>query len=74
MADLVESKVSLVCAVGRDAPEWEEALDLLCAEALSKSNHLIVTTSHPDETLEEVLAFAEAFHTGQTQKVEVLYV
>ncbi|WP_026188203.1 DUF7684 family protein [Methyloversatilis universalis] len=74
LAELVASKVSLVCAVGRDAPAWEEALDWLCTDELRRSNHLIVTTSHPGETLEEVLAFAEAFHTEQTHEVEVLYV
>jgi hypothetical protein len=74
LAELVASKVSLVCAVGRDAPAWEEALDWLCADALGETGHLIVTTSHPGETLEEVIAFATAFRTELPHVVEVLHV
>ncbi|MDR7307895.1 hypothetical protein [Rhodoferax saidenbachensis] len=74
LQQLVDDKVELFCAVGVDAANWEDALDWLCIGPSGESLHFITTTSHPDESVEEVIAFAESFTCVQTHKVEVIYV
>jgi hypothetical protein len=71
LSKLVARKIDLFCAVGRDATKWEDALDWL---SICEGDHVIVTTSHPDESVEEVIAFAEIFHTDPPHEIEVLYV
>jgi hypothetical protein len=74
LSQLVDDKIELFCAVGLDAEKWEDALDWLCIGPDGKSLHFIVTTSHPDESVEEVISFAETFHCNCTDEVEVIYV
>lgn len=70
----IESKTQLCCFAGLDAEEWEEALDWLCIGADGQAAHFIVTTAHPNESVDEVIEFAEMFSTDETHKVEVIYV
>lgn len=71
---LFDSKIELFCAVGKDAQAWEDALDWLCVAAAGDGVHHISTTSHVEESVEEVIAFAEQFRTAAPSDVEVLYV
>jgi hypothetical protein len=72
LRSLVESQIELCCFVGIDANKWEEALDWLCIETLG--THLIVTTAHPNESVQEVIEFASMFSTTREHQVEVVRV
>ena len=60
LQDLVDDRIALFCAVGKDCIEWENKMDELC---IGDGSHpvFITTTSHPDETSDEVVAFAKLF-------------
>jgi hypothetical protein len=70
----VEDKIELFCAVGVDATNWEDALDWLCIGSEGKGIHFITTTSHPGESVEEVISFAEFWPCEIAHEVEVVYV
>lgn len=53
--------VVLVCVVGNDCARVEDAIDELVVGDGSDPTRFLTTTSHPDESLEEVKAFAEAW-------------
>ena len=74
LRQFVDDKIELFCAVGVDAAKWEDALDWLCIGPEGNSIHFITTTSHPDESVEEVISFAESYHCETTHEVEVVYV
>jgi len=48
---------AIFCAVGIDCQKWEDAMDFLC-ETRGGDYLSVVTTSHPDESVEEVISFA----------------
>jgi mRNA deadenylase 3'-5' endonuclease subunit Ccr4 len=73
LQELLDSRVELFCAVGVDAEQWEDALDSLCVRSDGYDKHFIATTAHTDESLEEVVAFAEQFSTPTSGEVEVLH-
>ena len=60
LINLLLDEPDLLCIVGVDCQNWEEAIDWLYIENMPlKSDTMLHTTSHPDETLEDVIAFAE---------------
>jgi hypothetical protein len=73
LRDLLAARIALFCAVGVDAEKWEDALDWTGIEEDGLGGHVIVTTSHKDESLAEVVAFAEAFETQVPHPVQVVY-
>lgn len=74
LQELIDSKIELFCAVGIDAGKWEDALDWFRLRQKDCSRHFIVTTAHEDESVEEVIEFAEIFKTSTNGEIEVLYV
>jgi hypothetical protein len=74
LRQFVEDRIELFCAVGVDAANWEDALDWLCISPEGESIHFITTTSHPRESVEEVISFAESWHCDVANEVEVVYV
>jgi hypothetical protein len=74
LRQFVDDRIELFCVVGVDAERWEEALDWLCIGPEGHHIHLINTTSHPRESVEEVMSFAESFQCKVAHKVEVVYV
>jgi len=73
LRDLLAARIALFCAVGVDAEKWEDALDWTGIEEGELGRHVIVTTSHKDESLAEVVAFAAAFETQVPHPVQVEY-
>ena len=73
--ELLQSKIELFCAVGVDARSWEDALDWLFVMDYSDDTYSLLTTAHPDESLEDVIEFAQSFHTpsGKAHELEMLY-
>ncbi len=74
LRQFVEDKIELFCAVGVDAANWEDALDWLSIGPEGKGIHFITTTSHPGESVEEVVSFAESWQSDIAHEVEVVYV
>ena len=72
---LIEERIELLSVVGPDCQEWEDAMDWLCVE-LDTSGELpgafCNTTSHPGESVEEVINFAKAWSKGGSSEVEVI--
>ncbi len=55
----IRDKVVLVCIVGEDCQKVEDVIDELIVGDGSDPDRFLVTTSHADESLDEVRAFAE---------------
>lgn len=70
LENLVESGCKLFCIVGVDCDRWEDAIDCI----LEDSNLLIPTTSHPEETEEDVIEFAKSLYiqSDQHQNLRVI--
>ena len=73
LRDLLAARIELFCAVGVAPEEWEDALDWSCIGGDGLGEYVIITTSHKDESLAEVVAFAEAFETRMPHSVQVVY-
>ena len=65
LAEFVEAclrdRVVLVCVVGSDCARVEDVIDELVVGDGTDPSRFLTTTSHPDESLEDVKAFAEAW-------------
>ena len=61
LKSLIDEKILLFCAVGKDCQLWEDIMDELFIGEGEERDFDIITTSHPNETLEEVITFAEIF-------------
>jgi len=71
LLDLIAEPIALFCVVGKDCQMWEEVMDDLCVGDGSHSV-FITTTSHPDETIEEVIEFARIFNVEKDEGVRIL--
>ena len=60
IGQFIKDQVHLVYVVGGDCQRIEDIIDDLCVGDGSDP-YFMITTSHPDETLEEVMEFAELF-------------
>lgn len=72
LQNLVDRKIILFCAVGRDCEAWEDAMDWMCIGPDGESRGFVVTTSHPDESIEEVISFAEDWILDEPSSVEIM--
>ena len=71
---LIARRIELFCAVGRQCELWEENIDELVVEPAGESQWNGNTTSHPGETVAEVLEFAKNFHIDSPSEVEIIKV
>ena len=74
LRNLINRKIALFCAVGRQCELWEEVMDELVVGPVGEYQWHVTTTSHPDETDADVVAFAESFHLDEPSTVEVIEV
>lgn len=59
---LIDAKVLLFCAVGKDCELWHDIMDeLFVGDATIDRDFHTMTTWHEDETLDEVVEFAKIF-------------
>jgi len=72
LAELVERKIELFCAIGEECEIWEEALDSACFNEKGKEIGFVVTTSHPNETLEEVKEFAKQWSGEGNSEIQII--
>ncbi len=70
--DFLEDGVALVAVIGKDCEKVEDIIDELIVGDGSDPERFIATTSHPDESLQDVVEFAESFSTDPVGKVEVI--
>lgn len=73
LRDLVVARIELFCVTGVDAAEWEEALDWACIGEDGLGEHAIITTSHGDAPLGEVIEFAEQFSTSARLSLQIIH-
>ncbi|MCP3367524.1 hypothetical protein [Bradyrhizobium cajani] len=57
----IQDKVVLVCVVGPDCRRVEDVIDELVVGLGDDSSRFINTTSHPNESIEDVRCFADAW-------------
>jgi hypothetical protein len=69
---LIAARIELFCATGVGVKEWEDALDWAWVGDDGRGEHMIVTTSHKDEPLAEVIEFAEQFSTSSQDRPQVI--
>ena len=75
LKELIESGIELFCAVGIDCEKWEEAMDWICVELDANNINpgvCCTTTSHPDESIEDAIFFAENWSGEKNGKVEII--
>lgn len=68
---LLDDRIALFCVLGVDAEQWEDALDGLFLANDEVDGYVIITTSHQQESLDQVIAFARHFNTGTVHAIEV---
>jgi hypothetical protein len=71
--DLIAARIELFCVTGVGSKEWEDALDWACTDYEGPDEYLVVTTSHEDEPLAEVIEFAEQFSTLVKHSLQVVH-
>lgn len=71
LLSLIQRKVHLFCAVGKDCKLWEEVMDELVVGPVGACEWFVSTTSHPDESIEDVIEFAEGFHIEDSHDDDV---
>jgi hypothetical protein len=76
LRQLIDEKINLFCAVGKDCKLWEEIVDELFVGEGEERDFELITTSHPDETFDEVIQFAETFHFEgiDNEKIRIIQV
>lgn len=58
---LIARRVELFCVVGKDCRAWEDAMDALVAGPNGSYEWHVTTSSHPEESIDEVIAFAQTW-------------
>jgi hypothetical protein len=58
-------KASLIAIVGSDSAELEDTIDEILVRMGKCDNITICTTSHPNESFEEVLSFVTVFNADE---------
>ncbi len=71
LVSFLDQGYELFCVVGKQCERWEEIMDEIAVGNGTNSRY-ITTTSHPDETEEEVIEFANNFYTKIASGVEIV--
>lgn len=72
LRDLLKDRIELFSVLGIDADEWEDALDWICVGDDGLGDYVVITTSHKNEDLAQVIEFAESFETSREHAVQVI--
>ena len=67
----LEQNFGLFCVVGKDCELWEQVMDEI-AVGNGENVRYITTTSHPNESVTEVVEFANNFITSKESEVKVV--
>jgi hypothetical protein len=74
LQSLIDRGALLFCAVGKDCELWEEVMDELVVGCDGESRSWMTTTSHPGESVEEVVEFATRWRLDEPSEVEIIEV
>lgn len=75
LSSLIDRRIELFCAVGKDCRLWEDVMDELVVGPDGASPWHVTTTSHPGESVAEVVEFASVWHVEDgPPEVEVIEV
>ena len=73
--DFLRDGVKFVAVVGKDCARIEDTIDWLVIGDASDESRFILTSSHPDESVEEAIEFAQALageeYAGEVQLVRL---
>lgn len=72
LRQLVVDRVEFVGVVGAECERIEDIIDELCVGPEGLGEHTILTSSHPGESLDEVVAFAKSLSLSGPGEVEVI--
>lgn len=74
LQNLIDEKVLLFCAVGKDYELWHDIMDELFVGNGEERDFFMITTLHYDETLNEVIEFAKNYKIDgiENEKVEII--
>ncbi|WP_281543852.1 hypothetical protein [Grimontia sp. SpTr1] len=71
LISLINKGYELVCVVGQGCQEWEGVIDEL-AVGDGTDPKFIVTTSHPEQSTDEVIEFAKLLSCSKASGVDVV--
>ena len=71
VAQFIKDGVAFIGVVGPECPKIEDIIDELCVGDGSQP-HTMLTSSHPEETLEQAIAFARSLSGEFSGDVEVV--
>lgn len=71
LLDLIAEPIALFSAIGQDCQKWEDVMDELCVGD-GTNPVFIPTTSHPNETVEDVIEFAKMFSVENDRGVRII--
>lgn len=74
LRSLIKRRICLFCAVGKDCVLWEDVMDELVVGPTGEYVWHVTTTSHPNESIEDVVEFAKLFLLTEPTTVEVIEV
>jgi len=70
VARCLADQVNLIAIVGPGCAELEEEIDWIVVGDGAEASRLVVTSSHPDESVDEVVDFASSWTCDRTGGVE----
>ena len=71
LISFLDQGYELFSVTGKECELWEEIMDVLAVGNGTNSRY-ITTTSHPDETEEQVIEFAKNFGTSKASGIQVV--
>jgi hypothetical protein len=71
---LIDEKILLFCAVGKDCELWHDIMDELFVGFGEERDFLMMTTWHTDESLDNVVEFAKSYEIEgiDNEKLEII--
>lgn len=71
---LIDEKILLFCAVGKDCELWHDIMDELFVGFGEERDFFMITTWHTGETLEDVIEFAKSYDIEgiDNEKLEII--
>lgn len=76
LENLIDEKVLLFCAVGKDCKLWHDVMDEFFVGNGEERDFFMITAWHAEESLEEVIKFAKDYDIQgiDNEKVEIIEV
>lgn len=73
LQSILDEGYELFCAVGKDCELWEEIMDEIAVGNCTDACY-ITTTSHPNESVDEVIQFAKHCSTSRDSEIDFVHI